>query len=259
MIDASKIQRALAACAILTSLASLNSCSKSSSQPGDSSAKGVEVTLFTSGGESFAAYVAGPENAGAAVLVVHDWFGITDMTHGVVERLGALGYRALAVDLYGGQSADNHKDAWNLMSNLDTALATGVIASALENLKSAEGNIATLGFSMGGKHAFLAALAHPNAVSAVIVCYGETINDTAALANLQAPVLVIGGGQDEPGTIYQFAQTMESIGKSAEVYVYPGAGHAFAQKLFNKGKNYNESATEMMWTLAESFLERHLK
>ncbi len=256
---AAQNQRALAVLAILISLVSFNSCSQTNSQPGDSSAKGVEVTLSTSSGESFGAFVAGPKDAQAAVLIVHDWFGVTDMTRGAVERLGALGYRALAVDLYGGQSADNHKDAWNFMSNLDTALAAGIIASALENLTSTNHKVATLGFSMGGIHAFQAALSHPGTVSAVIVCYGETVNDTSALAGLQAPVLLIGGGQDGPEAIYQFSQTMESIGKSAEVYVYPGAGHAFAQKLFNEGKNYDKTATQMMWTLTESFLERRLK
>ena len=60
------------------------------------------VTLKQSDGTEFRAFVAGPANAKAAVLVVHDYFGISDATKQSVERLGTLGYRSVAVDLYGG-------------------------------------------------------------------------------------------------------------------------------------------------------------
>jgi hypothetical protein len=49
------------------------------------------VTLKQSDGSEFRAFVAGPVNAKAAVLVVHDYFGISDATKQSVERLGALG------------------------------------------------------------------------------------------------------------------------------------------------------------------------
>src|SRR6516162_6931959 len=51
------------------------------------------------------AYVAGPEDAKAGILFVHDYFGISDAVKESVERLGALGYRVSAVDLYKGRSA----------------------------------------------------------------------------------------------------------------------------------------------------------
>ena len=73
--------------------------------------KGSFVTLTQSDGHEFRAFVAGPVDADAAVLIVHDYFGISDATKESVQRLGALGYRSVAVDLYGGKSATSHDGA----------------------------------------------------------------------------------------------------------------------------------------------------
>jgi hypothetical protein len=46
---------------------------------------------------------AGPEDSSAGVLVIHDYFGNSDGMRESVEHLAALGYRAMAIDLYGGE------------------------------------------------------------------------------------------------------------------------------------------------------------
>jgi len=73
--------------------------------------KGSFVTLKQGDGREFRAFVAGPADAKAAILIVHDYFGISDATKESVQRLGALGYRSVAVDLYGGKSATSHDGA----------------------------------------------------------------------------------------------------------------------------------------------------
>lgn len=45
----------------------------------------------------------------------------------------------------------------------------------------------------------------------------------------------------------------------AEVFIYPGAEHAFAQPLFNRGKTYDPVAAEVAWRLSEDFLKRRLQ
>src|SRR5213078_2189444 len=62
---------------------------------------GSFITLKQGDGREFRAFVAGPADAKAAILIVHDYFES-------VQRLGALGYRSVAVDLYGGKSATSH-------------------------------------------------------------------------------------------------------------------------------------------------------
>lgn len=47
-------------------------------------------------------------------------------------------------------------------------------------------------------------------------------------------------------------------GVGAEVYVYPGADHAFAQPLFNGGRTYDAAAADVAWRLTENFLSRRV-
>jgi|SRR6516162_6025841 carboxymethylenebutenolidase len=73
--------------------------------------KGRFFTLKHNDGSELRAFVAGPADANGAVLVVHDYLGISDATKQSVEHLGALGYRTIAFDLYGGKSATSHEEA----------------------------------------------------------------------------------------------------------------------------------------------------
>ena len=77
--------------------------------------KGQFISLKENDGREVRAFVAGPADAKAAVLVVHDYLGISDATEQSVERLGHMVYRAVAIDLYGGKSTTNHEEAVKLM------------------------------------------------------------------------------------------------------------------------------------------------
>src|SRR5262249_13186805 len=81
--------------------------------------KGKFVTLRLDERSELRAFVAGPADATAGVLVVHDYLGISDSTKQSVEHLGLLGYRTIAVDLYGGRSATSNDEAVKLMKSLD--------------------------------------------------------------------------------------------------------------------------------------------
>ena len=52
---------------------------------------GSFVTLKRGDGSEFRAFFAGPADAKAAVLIVHDYLGISDATKQSVQHLGALG------------------------------------------------------------------------------------------------------------------------------------------------------------------------
>ena len=51
---------------------------------------------------------------------------------------------------------------------------------------------------------------------------------------------------------------MEAADRPLELYVYPGAEHAYAQPLYNGGANYDATATRMTWQIVDDFLGRHL-
>lgn len=224
---------------------------------------GSFVTLKESDGNEFRVFIAGPADAKVAVLIVHDYFGITDATQQSAKHLGALGYRAVAVDLYGGKSAANHEEALKLMQSLDRKTTDKILQAGLNYLKQPGRKVATMGFSMGGLESLNANLNDPEAVSASVIIYGSGFDkvDTKRLQRLTSPVLAITGSEDTVAVqaAINFLSNMKAIKRPYEMLVYAGADHGYAQPFFNGGKNYNPEAVHTTWILVEDFLERTLR
>jgi len=224
---------------------------------------GSFITLKQGDGREFRAFVAGPADAKAAILIVHDYVGISDATKQSVQRLGALGYRSVAVDLYGGKSATSHDGAVKLMQSLDGNASSKILQAGLDYLKQPGRKLATIGFSMGGQESLSANLNDPEAVSASVIIYGFAFDqiDTRQLEKLKSTVLVIVGSEDSGAmqAAIHFLSTMKEAKRPCEMFVYPGADYGYAQPLFNEGKNYNPEAVRTMWVLVEDFLGGHLR
>ena len=224
---------------------------------------GSFVTLKRADGGEFRAFVAGPADARTAVLIVHDYFGISDATKQSVNHLGALGYRTVAVDLYGGKSATTHEEAVKLMESLDRKEAEKILQAGLDALMQPGRKVATVGFSMGGLESLNANLNDPDAVSATVMIYGFGFDkiETKRLERLKSPVLVVAGGEDSGATqaAINFLANMKEAKRPCEMFVYPGADHGYAQPLFNEGKNYEPDAVRTTWVVVEDFLDSHLK
>jgi carboxymethylenebutenolidase len=222
--------------------------------------KGQFISLKENDGREVRAFVAGPADAKAAVLVVHDYLGISDATEQSVERLGHMVYRAVAIDLYGGKSTTNHEEAVKLMESLDRKAAAATLQVGLDYLKQPGRKLATIGFSMGGQEALNANLNDPDAVSATVMVYGfgfDTV-DTQRLQKLEGPVLVISGAKDNGATdaAIHFLSNMKPANRACELFVYPGVDHGYAQPLFNGGKNYSPAAIRATWVVVDDFLAR---
>jgi carboxymethylenebutenolidase len=225
--------------------------------PGFASSPAKTVSLDD--GKEFRIFVSGPSNSNKGILLVHDWFGVSPFYNEAAERLSKDGFRVIAVDLYEGQSATTHADAWKLMQALDADAAAAKIDRALSELQAPDRKVAVMGFSMGSQHALQAAM-RSDRVSATVIWYGTTINDAEALKNLSGPVLAVFGSRDGDAAdqAAAFSKAADEAGEAAETWVYPGAHHAFAQPLFNEGKTYDPVATGAAWELTEDFLGRQL-
>ena len=56
--------------------------------------------------------------SGPGVIVIQEWWGLTDHIADVADRLAAEGFVALAPDLFGGRTAHDADEAGQLMSEL---------------------------------------------------------------------------------------------------------------------------------------------
>jgi carboxymethylenebutenolidase len=206
-------------------------------------------------------YAAGPQNAAAGILIIHDFFGITPATTEAVDRLGALGYRAIAVDLYFGKSAHSNDSAVILMQGKIRTQTDIVLKDAIGYLKRPGRKLATIGFSAGGIDAVNANLMDPGSFSATVLIYAGDYDqiEKSRIEYLKSPVLAITGSLDQWAVKSALHFLDSEKEKSFELYIYPGADHGYAQPFFLNGKNYDAEATRMTWKLTEDFLSRHLK
>ena len=159
--------------------------------------------------------------------------------------------------------ATSHDEAVKLMQSLDRNASSEILQAGLDYLKQPGRKLATIGFSMGGQESLNANLNDPEAVSATVIIYGFGFDkiDIKQLEKLKSPVLVISGSEDTGATqaAVNFLSIMKEAKRLCEMFVYPGAGHGYAQPLFNQGKNYSPEAVRTTWVLVEDFLGSHLR
>lgn len=196
------------------------------------------------------------------LIVIHEWWGLNENIQEMTRRLAGEGYVALAVNLYGGEVAENSDRAQELMQTAmsNAEASTENLRQAVAYLRAQEnvGAVGVMGWCFGGAWSLRAALAMPGEIDATVIYYGQLETDRERLAVLDMPILGIFGAEDEGIPVAQvraFEEALGDLGKDAEVYVYEGADHAFANP---SGERYDAEAAEDAWARTLAFLDEHL-
>jgi carboxymethylenebutenolidase len=202
-----------------------------------------------------------PEAAKApGIIVIHEWWGLNDNIRAMTRRLAGEGYNALAVDLYGGKVATTPDEARKLagaaMADVDGGMA---ILRAANDFLRKEGapRVGVIGWCFGGGWSLNAAIDLP--LDAAVMYYGQPVKERKRLAKLHAPLLGFFGADDRsipPAAVHEMEGTLKQLGKSVEVHVYDGAGHAFANP---SGTGYRPAAAEDAWKRTVDFFNQKLK
>lgn len=220
--------------------------------------KTEEVIYF----EDISGYLAKPAENGEypGVVMIHEWWGLTDYIRTMARKLAAEGYLVLAVDLYEGEVATTPERARELVSLLDQEQALNNMKSAVTYLRVQEGvtKIASLGWCFGGGQSMQLAISG-QILDATIIYYGTIVPDESQLSIIRWPVLGVFGDQDvviPVSQVQEFEVILNTLGIENEIYMYPGVAHAFANP---SGANYAPEETEDAWEKTISFLNKHLK
>lgn len=212
------------------------------------------------GGRGYLARPAGQPRAG--LIVIHEWWGLNEHIREMSRRLAAEGYLALAVDLYEGEVAEDAGQARELMSAAmsDRERIDEHLKAAFRWLREQGGvaQVGSIGWCFGGALSLRTAILLPDELDATVIYYGRLVTDPKQLAPLRMPILGIFGGQDRGiplETVLEFENTLQALGKEAEIVVFENADHAFANP---SGTRYQPEAAADAWRRTLEFLAESL-
>ena len=197
------------------------------------------------------------------IIVIHDSPGLNDDIKAMTRKLASEGYVALAVDLYGGKTADTPEKARPLMAAVlsDQDAARANLKQAYDYLAkyALAPRIGSLGWSFGGGWSLQTALMLPDQLNAIVMYYGPITGSDSELAALGMPVLGFFAGLDESipvRDVLRFRSTLLKAGKPAEIIIYPKAQAGFANP---GGGTYDEQAATESWQKTLAFFAENLK
>lgn len=218
------------------------------------------------GGKALNGYLAYPESAHGGlpgILVFHEWWGLNDNIRAMTDKLAGQGYVVLALDVYGGEVAETPERARELMQQAmgDRDRLNDNIRHGWKFMTEEIGalSVATLGWCLGGTLSFNTALLYPDRLAGAVIFYGF-VTDVSRdqLATLQMPILGLFGAEDSGipvDDVRRFERMLGELGKDAQIVVYEGAGHAFANP---SGQNFEPEAAADAWRRTMKFLDRTL-
>jgi len=228
---------------------------------------GTTVAYLRPDGESVNGYFADGVHAAPApgIVVIQEWWGLTDQIRGVADKLAAAGYRVIVPDLYRGKLALEANEAKHLMDGLDFAAAAGQdVRGAVQYLKgTGSAKVGVTGFCMGGALALLAAVNVPEA-DAVVVWYGFPPLEYVDASRIRAPLMGHWATEDTAfpiATVDQLEKKLIDAKTKFEFHRY-FAKHAFANETADSRNlpflKHDAAAAQLAWRRTMEFFATNL-
>lgn len=197
-----------------------------------------------------------------AVIMIHEWWGLTDEMRARADRLAAQGYIVLAVDLFNGQTASDPSSARELMLSVveDPEAANQNIRGAFEFVSETAGapRVGSIGWRFGGTWALNTALLFPDDLDATVIYYGQVTSDEDKLRPVNSPILGLFAADDvsvKDDAVEAFRSSLEALRKDYEIQVYAGVKQRFASESAN---SYDATAAGDAWNRTLDFFGRYL-
>ena len=210
-----------------------------------------------------------------AILVVPEWWGLNDYAKNRARQLAALGYIAMAVDMYGeGKTAANPQQAQEMATPFykDPQLSKTRLEAAIKKVKTYKqtdaAKVAAIGYCFGGSVVLNSAKLGID-LKGIVSFHGGLTGAPANKELLKAKILVCHGAADKfvpQKDVDAFKHSMDSIGANYSFKSYANATHAFTNpdatktgKQFKMPIAYNEAADKASWRDMQNFLANLFK
>lgn len=237
----------------------------------------LEPISYEAGGRSFTGFLA--DGSGGArvpgILVIHEGGGLTGHAKERAAMLGALGFVAFAMDLFGEPGAppkpgqpENLERLRAIVQDLraDVGLLRARCAAALAVLQEHEyvdpARLAAIGFCFGGAAAIELARAGAPLV-AVAGFHAGLLPGTAEDDKAIRAKLLLCHGEKDPvvsaSQIQDFTSRLTEAGVDWQLHLYGGVGHSFTNREIDAwnlpGFLYDEQADRRAWAAQRQLLD----
>lgn len=237
--------------------------------------RGTEVAYAELDGKPVRGYRVEPAEmteSGTALpglIVIQEWWGVSQSLKDVCDRLAGAGFVALAPDLYHGELADpEHQEmdkAAALMNALPADRAGKDMSGAVDYLAAHDATtgdgVGVVGFCMGGMLTFLIAANRGDKVKAAVPFYGYPSGDGEP--DWSGLTAVVRGHMAENDDFFgpEGAKALEAklqgLGNDVQLTVHPGTGHAFMGP-HNALGTLDAQLAEQIWVEVFAFLHEQL-
>jgi carboxymethylenebutenolidase len=221
---------------------------------------------YLDGDESTVGYIAVPEGDGPfpALVIIHEWNGLTDRVRQVADDFAAEGYVTLAADLYRGQVGTNQDENIALMTaaNEDMPAVISNLNAATTYLRSRSdvtGKIGAMGWCFGGGIALSFGLDGDDH-EATAIFYGRLLDDPEVLAHLDHEVYGTFARLDQgpaPADVEAFEAALNAAGIENDLHIYDEVGHGFWLRIDGDMETRAEPGLDA-WNRLKAYLERTL-
>jgi carboxymethylenebutenolidase len=226
------------------------------------------------GSHALRGYLAEPAGEGPfpGVVMIHEAFGLDDVMLRQADRLAAMGYLTLAVDLYSDGGARRCLVATMRSMLSGTGRAFKDVSTARAWLRTdprSTGKVGVIGFCMGGAFALLTA---NDDFDAAAVNYGQLPKDLHQALEGACPVVANYGARDRTlrGAAAKLEAALADLGIQHDVKEFPTSGHAFMNDapvgpramrplMRVMGIQPDPAAAPEAWRRIEEHFAKHLK
>ncbi len=194
-----------------------------------------------------------PSQKGPGLLLLHAWWGLTDLFTGLADRFAAEGFVVFAPDLYDGKQTADIAEAEKLVKAAESdfpammATAEGAVAHLQNHSAVTSKKQKAVGFSMGAAYALELDNALPDAFDRVVLFYGMAGAD---VSKSKAKYLAH-FAENDPFESTEEARKMKA--DNLQLHLYPGTGHWFFED--NRPDAYNAEASKIAWERTLAFLK----
>jgi len=221
---------------------------------------------YVEGNNATTGYLAVPEGEGPfpALVIIHEWNGLTDRVRQLADDFATEGYVTLAADLYAGRTGANRDENMALVQeargNMDAVIANLDAATAyLRGRDDVTGRIGAIGWCFGGGIALSYGL-DGEQHEATAIFYGSLLDDPDRLSALDHEVYgtfaELDGGIP-PSDVADFESALDSIGVEHDLHIYDAVNHGFWLRVDEDPELRTEPATDA-WSRLKAYLERTL-